>query len=460
MSHNVLILAGVLVLIMAGTNQAQVTFNGPEGVVFDTLYDRYLIANWNAQNIVQIDEYGDSSYFAKNTPRIGGLRIVGPLLYGAGQNQIVAYDLATKTQVINVPIPDASLLNALVTDTSGYLYVSDGTPNRIYRMKLSDQSWSVFVDNDPMLPFPIGLFFEPETNRLLVTARPDTRASIRAVSLPDGVVSDVLTTATYPWFAYITRDNAGRYLMSCFSAGIVVRYDHAFAGPSEVLLVHYVAPVQLFYNTLVDTLVVPDYSASTVDFVSFRDDDLDGVEEFRDNCPQLTNADQADADTDGLGDLCDDCTDTDFDGFGDPGFPASTCEIDHCPGLYTVTNQDTDGDGIGNDCDNCPDVANPGQEDEDHNLIGDACEGCCSARVGDANGSGEDEPTIGDVSTMIDAKFLTGTCDGILNCLPEADINQSGGTDPVCDDITISDISTLIDYLFITGQSLGLPGCF
>jgi len=30
------------------------------------------------------------------------------------------------------------------------------------------------------------------------------------------------------------------------------------------------------------------------------------------------------------------------------------------------------------------------------------------------------------------------------------DINQSGGTDPTCDDITISDISTLISYMFIT----------
>jgi hypothetical protein len=76
---------------------------------------------------------------------------------------------------------------------------------------------------------------------------------------------------------------------------------------------------------------------------------------------------------------------------------------------------------------------------------------CCSQRVGDANGSGEDEPTISDISVMIDAKFITGTCDGKIQCLTEADVNQSGGSDPTCDDITISDISSLIDYLFITG---------
>ncbi len=85
---------------------------------------------------------------------------------------------------------------------------------------------------------------------------------------------------------------------------------------------------------------------------------------------------------------------------------------------------------------------------------------CCQSRVGDANGLGGDEPTIGDISVMIDAKFITGTCDGIVTCLSEADMNQSGGSDPVCDDITIGDISILIDYLFITGSAgVTLPNC-
>lgn len=83
---------------------------------------------------------------------------------------------------------------------------------------------------------------------------------------------------------------------------------------------------------------------------------------------------------------------------------------------------------------------------------------CCSGRVGDANLSG-DEPTIGDLSVMIDAKFISESCDGLLPCYAEADVNQSGGSDPTCDDITIGDVSYLIDYLFITGEELGLPDC-
>lgn len=84
---------------------------------------------------------------------------------------------------------------------------------------------------------------------------------------------------------------------------------------------------------------------------------------------------------------------------------------------------------------------------------------CCAGRTGDANGMDGDQPSIGDVSVMIDAKFISLSCAGLLACIPEADINQSGGSDPACDDITIGDIAILIDYLFITGTSLGLPNC-
>jgi hypothetical protein len=82
--------------------------------------------------------------------------------------------------------------------------------------------------------------------------------------------------------------------------------------------------------------------------------------------------------------------------------------------------------------------------------------GCCEGRVGDANGIGGDEPTIGDISALIDLLFISGAP---LECWAEADINQSGGADPQRADITIGDVSILIDYLFITGPTLGLPDC-
>jgi hypothetical protein len=76
-------------------------------------------------------------------------------------------------------------------------------------------------------------------------------------------------------------------------------------------------------------------------FEDDEDDDNDGVLDVNDNCTLIANADQADADGDGIGDVCD---------------------------------SDDDNDGILDLNDNCPTIANPGQEDADGDGIGDLCD--------------------------------------------------------------------------------------
>jgi hypothetical protein len=78
------------------------------------------------------------------------------------------------------------------------------------------------------------------------------------------------------------------------------------------------------------------------------DADRDAVTDCLDNCPTVFNPNQADADGDGIGDVC----------------------------------EDRDADGAPDLVDNCPNTPNPGQADADGSGVGDACQ------CGDVSGDG------------------------------------------------------------------------
>ena len=114
------------------------------------------------------------------------------------------------------------------------------------------------------------------------------------------------------------------------------------------------------------------------------DDDNDGVVDEEDNCPFEANEDQADYDEDGLGDACDEPPPADKDADGIPDVE------DNCPDDPNEDQADSDEDGIGDACDeappadkdddgvvdsedNCPDFPND-QADLDEDGLGDLCD--------------------------------------------------------------------------------------
>lgn len=148
--------------------------------------------------------------------------------------------------------------------------------------------------------------------------------------------------------------------------------------------------------------------------------DGDEFGDLCDNCPNDVNSSQSDADGDGIGDACDTCTDTDGDGFGDPGFAANTCPLDLCPDLFEIAQFDSDFDGVGDACDNCVNTSNADQADADVDEIGDVCDACT-----DIDGDGFGDPI-----------FPFNTCDDDncpLNANPGQEDDDGDGVGDLCE---------------------------
>jgi hypothetical protein len=138
------------------------------------------------------------------------------------------------------------------------------------------------------------------------------------------------------------------------------------------------------------------------------DDDLDGYCVSADNCPGDTNANQADADADGVGDVCE--ADGDRDGIIDdadscPDAPdADQSDLD-ADGAGDVCDADDDNDGVTDDTDNCPFYTNTLQIDGDGDGHGDLCDG-------DDDGDGLSDEADACPGTPLEAPFDAAGCSG------------------------------------------------
>jgi hypothetical protein len=270
-----------VIAVTAAVSFSQNLFNGPESVAFDSLYDRYLVSNYNDGSIVQVDTNGNQSYFATGLDHCLGNTIIGNTLYVTTIDSmllfssVIGIDLATAQIVSNIYIPCFEHLDGQTADTSGFLYAAD-TWGRIIKINLVTGGHSVFA-SDVLTPGLQDIIFDLQNNRLLAVSYYQN-APVQGIDLCDSSVYTVVNTS-FGYFDGITRDQFGNtYVATHSNFGSIYRYDPEFALGPELISSGHEGPAGIDYNQRDNILAVPNFYGNTVDFIPIEVTSTDNSE--------------------------------------------------------------------------------------------------------------------------------------------------------------------------------------
>jgi hypothetical protein len=258
MQKTVTLCIALLISALDGFSQS---YSGPESVEYDAANGRYLVScNGAVNSIQQVIPPGAPTLFTSNVTGPNGMEILGSKVWACDGGRIKSFNLSTAALVDNLNL-GATFLNGLTSDGVQFLFASDYTAKKIYRINTLTGAFNVMVANT--VSTPNGMWYDGANNRLLFVNW-NSSAPVKAISLADSTLTTVFTT-TQGNCDGIARDGAGNYFISSWSQQAVYRYNSSFGAPTSVVT-GLSNPADIYYNTLNDTLAVPNAGNNTVTF--------------------------------------------------------------------------------------------------------------------------------------------------------------------------------------------------
>lgn len=226
------------------------TYNSPESIEFDYVNNRWLIANNNGNNILSRNSStGALTIFAPCSGGPHGIEIVNDTLYVNAGGSIKLFNVNTGAALGTISM-GATFLNGLTHDNT-YLYSTDFSAKKIYRVNIATRAFSVFVAATGGTSSPNGIIYDAANNRCVFVGW-GSSSPIKAMDVTTGAVTTIISS-TLGNCDGITRDLAGNYYISSWTGNKITRYTSTFTSPTTVVT-GLTNPAEIFYNTLTDTL--------------------------------------------------------------------------------------------------------------------------------------------------------------------------------------------------------------
>ena len=259
------ILVATSFFLLLGMNAKAQVYTQAESAEYDVTQNRWLVSNGN---IIARASDGTLSIFG-NASANYGMEILGDHLFAINGSRIMGYNLATADEVMNLNIGGSGFLNGMANDGVDKIYVTDFQSSKIYEIDVADlnnPSFTTIVES--VGTTPNGIIFDGDNDRLLVTSWQSSNAPIKAISLSDFSVSDVVTTNVGN-IDGIARNNEGSYYISSWSPARITKYNADFSSAPETITTPFISnPADIGYALATDTLAIP--IATDVVFVGFN----------------------------------------------------------------------------------------------------------------------------------------------------------------------------------------------
>lgn len=244
-------------LLLAGISTAvfsQATFNAPESVEYDAQYHRWIVGNNGDGTVV--------SYYPQSNLTIPfcsglssgphGIEIMGTNVYICDGASLKGYDLASGSQNFNLNL-GATFLNGITTDGSNYLFVTDFSAKKIYRV---DPVANTFFLMATTIKTPNGIYYDGANNRCVFVTW-GSNAPVQAMSLGDSTVTTLLATSMSNCDG-ITRDNAGYWYVTTWGGNALRMIDPTFSSAPVSVMTGLSSPADIDINTAGDSIGIPN----------------------------------------------------------------------------------------------------------------------------------------------------------------------------------------------------------